>query len=67
MWHVRDSSKTGVDGDCDKVNVVREVTEDWTKVHPLATKLLIAMVSITVTYVTKWVLNKIDARNANGE
>ena len=49
MWHVRDSSKTGVDVDRDKANVVREVTEDWTKVHPLATKLLIAMVSITVT------------------
>ena len=67
MWHVRDSSKTGVDVDRDKTNVVREVTEDWTKVHPLATKLLIAVVSITVTYVTKWVLNKIDARNADGE
>ena len=53
--------------DRDKANVVREVTEDWTKVHPLATKLLIAMVSITVTYVTKWVLNKIDARNADGK
>ena len=66
MWHVRDSSKTGADVDRDK-DVVREVTEDWTKVHPLATKLLIAVVSITVTYVTKWVLDKIDARNADGK
>lgn len=65
MWHVRDSSKTGVDVNRDKMNVVKDATEDWTKVHPLATKLLVAVVSITVTYVTKWIIDKIDSRKAN--
>lgn len=65
MWHVRDVSKTGADVGKDKesgIEAVKEASSDWTKDHPLATKILVTVVSITVTYVTKWVLGKIDAR-----
>lgn len=58
MWSIQDAKKTGVDKNGISSIVAKKPTSIAEK-YPLATKLLLAVVTITVTYFTRELMDKL--------